>query len=124
MKLFLDENLSPRVAATLARENGVDVCHVRDRGMLSANDSEVLERAFEEDRILITANVADFERLAHARELHPGIVLLENGVLSREEQLIVLRKVLEKLMEIGDLVNRVLRVAEDGTMTTEAAPKP
>ena len=91
--------------------------------MLSAEDSEVLERAFEEDRILVTANVADFERLAHARELHAGIVLIENGVLSREEQLIVLRRVVETLTEAGDLVNHVLRVAEDGTLTTEPAPK-
>ena len=123
MRLLLDENLSPRVAETLAREDGLDVCHVRDRGMLSAEDSEVLERAFEEDRILVTANVADFERLAHARELHAGIVLIENGVLSREEQLIVLRRVVETLTEAGDLVNHVLRVAEDGTLTTEPAPK-
>ena len=44
-------------------------------------------------------------------------------MLSREEQLIVLRRVVETLTEAGDLVNHVLRVAEDGTLTTEPAPK-
>ena len=34
MKLLLDENLSPAVALTLAKEDGVDACHVRDRAML------------------------------------------------------------------------------------------
>ena len=80
VKLLLDENLSPKVAETLSKEDGVDICAVRDRGMLEASDDEVLDRAFEEDRILVTANVCDFEKLAHARELHAGIVLLEQGV--------------------------------------------
>jgi len=64
----------------LSRKDGVDVCAVRDRGMLEASDDEVLDKAFEEDRVLVTANVCGFEKLAHARELHAGIVLLEQGV--------------------------------------------
>ncbi len=51
MKLLLDENLSPKVAETLARDDGIDACHIRDRGLLGATDPEVLERAFSEDRI-------------------------------------------------------------------------
>ena len=74
MKLLLDENLSPNVAAQLQAE-GVDVVHVRERGMLGATDHAVLDRAFAEERILVTMNVADFEKLAAAREIHAGIVL-------------------------------------------------
>ena len=122
MKLLLDENLSPKVAETLVRDNGVDVCHVRDRGLLGATDAEVLERAFAEDRIFVTKNVGDFERLAHARELHAGIVLIEQGDLTREEQLELMRRVVEKLGEVPDLVNRVLRVADDGALTVEEIP--
>jgi predicted nuclease of predicted toxin-antitoxin system len=122
VKLLLDENLSPKVAETLARDDGIDACHVRDRGLLGATDADVLERAFAEDRIFVTKNVGDFERLAQARELHAGIVLIEQGDVTRDEQLALMRRVIEKLGEIPDLVNRVLRVADDGALTVEDIP--
>jgi predicted nuclease of predicted toxin-antitoxin system len=53
VKLLLDENLSPAAAAPLAAD-GIDACHVRDRGILGASDHDVLERAYEEDRVLVT----------------------------------------------------------------------
>lgn len=121
MKLLLDENLSPKVAETLARTDGLDACHIRDRGLLGATDPEVLERAFAEDRIFVTKNVGDFEKLANSRELHAGIVLLEHGALTREEQLDLMRRIAVKLEGI-DLVNHVLRVSEDGTMSIEPMP--
>jgi hypothetical protein len=33
-KLLLDENISPKVAETLCREDGVDAVHVRDRALM------------------------------------------------------------------------------------------
>lgn len=119
MKLLLDENISPRVAETLAREDGIDACHVRDRGLLAASDHDVLERAFVEDRVLVTANVCDFLELARARDVHPGIILLEDGALARAEQLRLIRGVLSLLPEIGDLVNKVLWLASDGRTELE-----
>jgi predicted nuclease of predicted toxin-antitoxin system len=86
VKLLLDENISPKVAEILCREDGIDVCHLRDRGGLGTPDHEVLDLAFAEDRVLVTSNVADFVKLARARELHPGIVLVEEGGLRRDEQ--------------------------------------
>jgi predicted nuclease of predicted toxin-antitoxin system len=121
VRLLLDENLSPRVAETLARE-GVDACHIRDRGMLEASDRDVLERAYSEDRILVTANVGDFTRLAGARELHAGIVLFEAGDLRREEQLEILRRVVRVLENERDLVNRVLSVTAEGDLVFERIP--
>ena len=79
VKLLLDENISPKAAETLCNEDGIDACHVRDRGGLGTLDHEVLDLAFAEDRILVTSNVADFVKLARARELHAGIVLIEEG---------------------------------------------
>ena len=72
VKLLFDENVSPAVAEQLARIDGLDACHVRDRGLLAATDAEVLERAYDEDRILVTANVADFLKLAVRATLTPA----------------------------------------------------
>jgi predicted nuclease of predicted toxin-antitoxin system len=121
VKLLLDENVSPIVAEILVREDSLDACHVRDRGLLGSTDAQVLERAFFEDRVVVTANVGDFEKLASARELHAGIILVERGDLTRGEQLDLLRRVIAFVAE-QDVMNHVVRVAEDGTMTMEQMP--
>lgn len=66
VKLLLDENISPAVALALAAD-GVDAWHVRDRGLEGATDHELLDRAYAEDRILVTLNVGDFETLVRKR---------------------------------------------------------
>jgi hypothetical protein len=82
----------------------------------------VLELAFGEDRVLVTANVGDFRKLAAARDLHAGIVLLLDGGLRRDEQLEVLRRMNVALETDGDLVNRLLTVALDGGFSIEELP--
>ena len=121
VKLLLDENLSPAAAVALATD-GIDACHVRDRGILGATDQEVLERAFLEDRILVTLNVDDFVKLAHARELHAGIVLVGRAGLLRDEQIELIRQVVAKLAEHGAMVNELLHVDEHGAMRFEVVP--
>lgn len=121
VKLLLDENLSPAVAATL-RGEGRDAVHVRERGLLGEPDHVVMKKAMDEDRILVTSNVGDFEKLAHASDLHPGLVLVEDGQLARAEQLQVLHAVVRLLEDEPDLVNRALRVWVDGHHVFEEIP--
>lgn len=116
MKLMLDENLSPKVAQTL-RTDGVDAIHIRERGLLEASDQRVLDRAFAEERIVVTANVDDFVKLARTRELHAGIILIDSGGLLRHEQLVVIRQACALIGAQRDMANLVLRVAIDGVMT-------
>jgi predicted nuclease of predicted toxin-antitoxin system len=126
MKFIIDEDLSPRVARYLCQEFCLDAIAVRDRGLLGATDPEVLEYAFNEDRILVTANVRDFERLAAAVEIHAGIILIQEGDLLAIEQIKLITTVVEVLkaeIAIGkDLVNRVLYVSISGTIRFEDIP--
>jgi predicted nuclease of predicted toxin-antitoxin system len=122
VKLLLDENLSPSVAKRLCSEDGIDACQVRDRNMLGWEDAEVLEKAFTEDRIVVTCNVVDFVKLAHAREIHAGIVLIDRGSLVWAEQLAIIRAAVAIIQNEPDLVNRVLWVNADGTMKFEDIP--
>jgi predicted nuclease of predicted toxin-antitoxin system len=126
MKFIIDEDLSPRVARYLCQEFCFDAIAVRDRGLLGATDPEVLEYAFNEDRILVTANVRDFERLAAAVEIHAGIILIQEGDLLATEQIeliTIIVKVLKAEIAIGnDLVNRVLYVSISGTIRFEDVP--
>lgn len=124
-KLLLDENLSPWTAVRL-RVAGFDVVHVRDRALLEASDAVVLARAYEEDRILVTSNVADFARLARAAEVHPGLVLIEQGGLRRDQQLEIVGRALALVqaeLEGGaDMVNRALRIWADTTYVFDDLP--
>jgi predicted nuclease of predicted toxin-antitoxin system len=118
MKFLIDEDLSPKVAERLRIEGGLDVIHVRDRDLLGKPDPVILQSAYDEDRILITANVKDFQRLARARELHSGIVLVLPGSLSRDEQLALMYKAVaeleQELLEGRDMINRVLEIEANG----------
>jgi predicted nuclease of predicted toxin-antitoxin system len=126
MKFIIDEDLSPRVARYLCQEFCFDAIAVRDRGLLGATDPEVLEYAFKENRILVTANIRDFEKLAAAVEVHAGIVLMLDGDLLAVEQIEVIAavvRVLQAEMATGkDLVNRVLYISISGTARFEDLP--
>lgn len=122
-RFLLDENLSPWAAVEL-RKVGVDVVHLRDRGILGVDDAAVFALAYREDRVLVTANVGDFRKLASSVEAHVGLVLVEDAALSRKEQLEVLRRVLASLQGEDDLVNRALIVRLDGSLSIEEIPTP
>ena len=119
MKYLLDEDLTPLASVTLQQED-IDIIHLRDRGLSNQRvpDHAVLELAYEEDRVLLTANVHDFRRLGAAREIQAGIILFEAGDTPRDEQVAAIRAVIRQLEASGDdLVNRIVLVREDGTLT-------
>ena len=47
MKFLIDEDLSPKVAERLRSDEGLDVVHIRDRGILGESDAVVLQRAYD-----------------------------------------------------------------------------
>jgi predicted nuclease of predicted toxin-antitoxin system len=75
-RLYLDENLSPKIAEQL-KLRGVDAVCVRDLGKLGDSD-----RATTLGRVLVTSDV-DFLRLAADGADHAGIVfgVLDNHTL-------------------------------------------
>jgi predicted nuclease of predicted toxin-antitoxin system len=126
MKFIIDEDLSPRVAKYLCQEFCFDAIAIRDRGLLGATDIEVLDYAFKEDRMLVTANIRDFEKLAAAAEIHAGIVLMLDGDLLAAEQIKVMGmivRVLQAEIDTGkDLVNRVLYISISGIVRFGNSP--
>ena len=61
MKLLLDQGL-PRTATAILRQSGVDAIHVGEIGAAQAADSELLDMAREQGRIIVTLD-ADFHAL-------------------------------------------------------------
>ncbi|NEQ65822.1 MAG: hypothetical protein F6K21_10030 [Symploca sp. SIO2D2] len=126
MKFLIDEDISPSVARALCEQLLVDAVAARDRGLLGVSDREILEYAFNEDRIIVTANVQDFEKFAGSVEVHAGVVFLQEGDLLRQEQIeICLAAVVFIQQEITagrDMINRVLYISIDGTKNLENSP--
>jgi predicted nuclease of predicted toxin-antitoxin system len=73
MKLLLDQGL-PLSTAALLREVDVDAIHVEELGMAAAEDSAILRKAQEENRIVATVD-ADFHTLlAIGSEVMPSVI--------------------------------------------------
>lgn len=89
--------------------------------MLGWEDPEVFERAFREERIVVTCNVDDFLGLARDCELHAGLILIEHSGLKRSQLLAVIRAAI-RFVEGQDMVNRVLWANLDGAMELEDIP--
>ncbi len=119
MKFLIDEDISPTIARYLCEELLIDAVAVRDRGLLGKDDRYILEYAFNEDRILVTANIVDFEKFASLLEVHCGIVFFLEGDLLREEQIEVMQDAVTTIkteLNTGkDMINNVLYISYDGT---------
>jgi predicted nuclease of predicted toxin-antitoxin system len=73
MKLLLDQGL-PLSAATLLREQGINTIHVGEIGLSAAEDNEIIQKAKEEKRVVITLD-ADFHTLLAINEaISPSVI--------------------------------------------------
>jgi predicted nuclease of predicted toxin-antitoxin system len=98
VKFLLDENLSPSACQPLNQE-GIDICSVRDRGLIGKSDLEVLRYAKNEGRVVITLNIKDFLTMSKD-EPHAGMILLENAEVDRAEQCAGLRRIVRQVAEL------------------------
>ncbi|MEL6927225.1 MAG: DUF5615 family PIN-like protein [Cyanobacteria bacterium J06600_6] len=118
MKFLIDEDISPTCAGYLCEKFLIDAVAVRDRGLLGKDDCYILNYAFSEDRILVTANILDFEKFANLLEVHCSIVFFLEGDLLRDEQIKVIAEmatlIKEELDSGRDMVNRVLYISYFG----------
>jgi predicted nuclease of predicted toxin-antitoxin system len=121
MKLLIDECLSP-VLAEEAHAAGFEAYHVAHHGWRSLKDPQLYRKILEEELILVTNNRDDFLQLIGAQELHPGlIVILEN--VRRDRQVDYFRAALEILKSMTDMINKVIEVASDGSVTVYDLPR-
>ncbi|MEG3844523.1 MULTISPECIES: DUF5615 family PIN-like protein [unclassified Microcoleus] len=73
MKLLLDQGL-PLSAAALLRDAGIDTIHVGEIGMSQAEDAEIIQKAREEERVVVTLD-ADFHTLLALDEaVSPSVI--------------------------------------------------
>lgn len=85
MNFLVDNALSHRLAALLSDE-GHDAVHVRDYDLAAATDAVIFDRAFAEDRIIISTDTDFGTLLAQRRVSKPSVILLRWQLLRRPEE--------------------------------------
>jgi predicted nuclease of predicted toxin-antitoxin system len=127
VKLLIDEHLSPRLIAWCAERRSVYAASVAHVGLAGRSDAEVWGHALEHDFVVVTANARDFLELLNV-ELHPGLIVLREGGLSREEQWARLEAALDHVQSQPDpaayMVNRVVEVVTVSEVAAREIPTP
>ncbi|NJM73553.1 MAG: DUF5615 family PIN-like protein [Scytonema sp. RU_4_4] len=98
MKLLLDQGL-PRSASALLTEAGLDTIHVAEINLSAAEDTDILQRAREDNRVVVTID-ADFHALlALANATSPSVIRIRIEGLRAQAFANLLQTVIEQCEE-------------------------
>lgn len=90
LKLWIDAQLPPSLAAWFRGERGADAAHVEDLGLLTAADPVIFAAAGRAGAIVVTKD-SDFPKLLHQHGPPPQVLWIRSGnVTNRELRRIVL----------------------------------
>lgn len=115
MRLLLDEHISPALVARLA-EVGIYAQSVSHVGLAGRADHEIWQYALDHDFAVVTTNARDFIELLDV-DLHPGLIVLRESGLSRNEQWDRLQPVIKHVKDSGDedfLLNKLIEITGVG----------
>ncbi|MBU4316882.1 MAG: DUF5615 family PIN-like protein [Proteobacteria bacterium] len=83
MRLYIDEDISPKVAQLL-RKKGIDAVSAHEKGMIGASDEEQLIAAVNEKRVMVTRNRNDFialtVRFFEDLKPHYGLLIIPHSI--------------------------------------------
>lgn len=120
MRLLIDNALSPRLADGL-RDAGHDVVHVRDIGLHSAADEEIMDVAVKDNRVVVSEDT-DFGTLLSLRDSEkPSFILLRH--LPDRSAAGLLQILLSNIATVeADLASGAVVVIEPGRIRVRKLP--
>jgi predicted nuclease of predicted toxin-antitoxin system len=108
LKLLVDENLPPRIAADLA-DLFPESAHVGSVGLGSTSDSVIWEYIKTHGFAFLTKD-KDFANLSIARGAPPKVILLQTGNCSTAQIIQIMRKNAERFADFEEDTRRSLLV--------------
>ena len=124
MRILLDEHISPALVGRLA-DIGVYAQSVPHVGLGGRSDREIWKYALNHDFAVVTTNARDFIKLLDV-DVHPGLIVLRESGLTRDEQWQRIRPVIEHVKEAGDqdfLLNKLIEVRGVGQFEVRRIPE-
>lgn len=125
MRLLLDEHISPALVGRLAKI-GIYARSVPHTGLSGRSDREIWKYALEQDFAVVTTNARDFIQLLDV-ELHPGLIILRESGLTRDEQWERIKRIVEHLKNAGGenfLINKLIEISGIGGFEIREVPPP
>ena len=119
MKLLADLHISPRTAQFL-RSLGHDVLRVTDLLPATASDETILERAAQDQRIILTQDLDMTAIIALSRRQYPSLVTLRLSSVRIEFVNTILQRTLPVLEQ--DLLQGALVTIEDSRVRLRRLP--
>jgi predicted nuclease of predicted toxin-antitoxin system len=126
VRFFVDECLSPQIAARLNEGGQHEAIHPLHVGRRGEDDTVVLARCIAEDRIIVTENARDFRKLVAREAIHPGLIVMP--CVDRETSWRLLQAAISKLHFLSPerpedaIVNHVLVVDVEEVCTLTPLP--
>ena len=96
-RLLLDEHISPALVRKLS-EKGLYAEAVAHVGLSGKPDEHIWNYALEYDLTVVTTNARDFIRLLNV-EVHPGLIVLRESGLTRDEQWDRIQPIIDLILE-------------------------
>jgi len=125
IRVLLDEHVSPSLVGKLG-DKGVLAVAAAYFGLSGVPDAKIWNYAFENDFVVVTGNARDFIRLLNV-DVHPGLIVLREGGLTRDEQWDRIRPVIEHVLASNDdnfLVNKLVEISGVDEWEIREIPKP
>ena len=111
IRLLLDENISPALVRRLA-DLGVYAQSVPHVGLSGRLDHEIWKYAQDHDFAVVSTNAREFIALLDV-EVHPGLIVLRESGLTRDEQWDRIKPVVQYVKSSGDqdfLLNKLVEI--------------
>lgn len=124
IRLLLDEHISPALVGKLGEEE-VWAKAVPHAGLSGKPDHDIWKYALDNDFSVVTTNARDFINLLNV-ELHPGLIVLRESGLTREEQWERILPVVQHIKAAGDadfMVNKLIEISGPGKWEIREIPK-
>ena len=97
--------------------------HVAHIGLNGRPDSEIWRQAYGQDQIVVTTNAGDLLTLEAGIELHPGLIVIRESGLTRDEQRARLEAVIDELVRTEEtLINQLVEICGVGEFTMRDLP--